>query len=204
MPGIIAPPVGQMPALPLEAGLELFASEPAKPPASLPGSASIPANDASNPLLREPVDEAIYRGSRRSSEGTLSRERWRGIALYGVISLISFLFWVGIWSLMIWNADLLGRLGLTGDLYYLILLPMGLAAAGFLFGVCRSYALYSGKKLGRMLEVIGSAVAFLLVVIPVLAVKPPPGANEVKIGDKVFLHSQQGSYVITAQMSKYN
>jgi hypothetical protein len=29
-------------------------------------------------------------------------------------------------------------------------------------------------------------------------------ANEAKIGDKVFLRSQQGSYVITAQISKYN
>lgn len=206
MPGIIAPPVGQMPDLPPEAGLELFASKPDKPPASapasLPGSTSIRANDVSNPLLREPVDEAIYRDSRRSSEGTLSRERWRGIALYGVISLISFLCGVVLLG-MIWNADLLGHLGLTGNLYYLVLLPMGLVAAGFFFGVLRSYALYSGKKLGRMLEVSSSVVAFLLVVIPVF-VKPPGSANEVKIGDKVFLHSQQGSYVITAQMSKYN
>lgn len=64
---------------------------------------------------------------------------------------------------MIWNADLLGRLGLTSNLYYFILLPMGLAAAGFLFGILRSYALYSGKKRGRILELSGPVVAFLLV-----------------------------------------
>ena len=66
---------------------------------------------------------------------------------------------------MIWKADLLARLGLTGNLYYLVLLPMGLAAAGFLFGVVRSYARYSGKQLGGMLELGGPIVAFLLVVI---------------------------------------
>jgi hypothetical protein len=118
------------------------------------------------------------------------------IFAYGVITLISYLCGVGILSLMIWNADLVGRAGFTGNLYYLILLLMGLAAAGFLFSVLRSYALYSGKKLGRMLELSCSAVAFLLVVIFVLAIKPPPRENEVKIGDKFFLHSQQRSYVI--------
>jgi SEFIR domain/Carboxypeptidase regulatory-like domain len=110
-------------------------------------------------------DELRSSGSRPSSEGALSQERWREIALYGVISLISFLCGVVLLGLMILNADLLGRLGLTGNLYYLVLLPMGLAAAGFLFGVLRSYARYRGKQLGGMLELSGPIVAFLLVVI---------------------------------------
>jgi hypothetical protein len=67
---------------------------------------------------------------------------------------------------MIWNADLLHRLGFTGNLYYLVQLPIAIAA---------------GKKLGRMLELSGSAGAFLLVVILVLAIKTPWRANEVKI-----------------------
>ena len=66
---------------------------------------------------------------------------------------------------MIWKAELLSRLGLAGNLYYLVLVPMGLAAAGFLFGVLRSYARYSGKQLGGMLELGGPIVAFLLVLI---------------------------------------
>jgi hypothetical protein len=80
-------------------------------------------------------------------------------------SLISFLCGIVLLGLLIWNANLLASLGLTGDLYYLVLLPMGLAAAGFLFGVVRSYAWYSGKQLGGMLELGGPIVAFLLVVI---------------------------------------
>src|SRR6202043_726504 len=99
-------------------------------------------------------------GSRPSSQGTLSQERWREIALYGVISLISFLCGVVLLGLMILNADLLGRLGLTGNLYYLVLLPMGLAAAGFLFGVLRSYARYSGKRLGGVWELGGPIIGF--------------------------------------------
>jgi hypothetical protein len=40
-----------------------------------------------------------------------------------MISLISFLCGMVLFGLMIWNADL-------RNLYYLVLLPMGLAAAG--------------------------------------------------------------------------
>jgi hypothetical protein len=138
-----------------------------------------------------------------SEEEALNQKRRKETRFYAVIALISFLCGVSIFGLMIWKADILDRLGLTGNLFYVVLLPMGLAVAGFLFGVLRSYALYSGKKLGRRLELSGPVVAFLLVVILVLAIKPP-WPNEVKIGDKVFLRSQEGSYVITSQIAKYN
>lgn len=101
-----------------------------------------------------------------SAKGDSSnRERQMEIVLYALISLISFLCGVGVLSLMIWNAPLLTRLGLAGNLYYLVLLPMGLAASGFLFGVFHSYARYSGKQLGGTLQLGGPLVAFLLVVI---------------------------------------
>jgi hypothetical protein len=100
------------------------------------------------------------------SNGDVSNlERRKEIALYALISLISFLCGVGVLGLMIWKADLLARLGLTGNLFYIVLLPMALAAAVFLFGVVRSYARYRGKQLGGMLELGGPIVAFLLVVI---------------------------------------
>jgi hypothetical protein len=104
-------------------------------------------------------------GSWPPKQGILSQERGKEIALYGLISLISFLCGVVVLGLMILNANLLGRLGLTGNLYYLVLLPMGLAAAAFFFGVLRSYSRYSGKQLGGRLELGGSIFAFLLVVI---------------------------------------
>jgi hypothetical protein len=110
-----------------------------------------------------------------SGEGVLGQERWREIVLYGVISLISFLCGVVLLGLMIWKADLLARLGLTGNFYYLVLLPMGLAAAGFLFGVLQSFARYRGKQLGGVLELggpIGPIVGFALVVIGGFALVP--------------------------------
>lgn len=100
-----------------------------------------------------------------SKEDGSNEDRRKEIALYALISLISFLCGVVLLGLMIWKAELLSRLGLAGNLYYLVLLPMGFAAAGFLFGVLRSYARYSGKQLGGMFELGGPIVAFLLVLI---------------------------------------
>jgi len=142
--------------------------------------------------------------SHRARKDKLSPKRWKEIALYGLLSLITFLCGAGIFSLLISNSDLLARLGLSGDLQCLILLPMGLAAAASLSGFLRSYALYSGKKLGRVLELSGSAAAFFLVVLIVWAIKPPPNSNEVKIGDQIFLRSWDGSYVIAASSPNSN
>jgi hypothetical protein len=133
-----------------------------------------------------------------SDEEPLDQKRRKEIRFYAVMALISFLCGVAILSLMLW----LARLGLASNLFYFILFPMGIAGAGVLFGVLRSYALSSGKKLGRRLELSGSVVAFLLIVI--LGSIPGFISNEIKIGDKVFLRSQQGSHVMTAQVSKYN
>lgn len=127
-------------------------------------------DEAFSPTLAKPASgaDSTPRGSGGlppSNEDTSNPERRKEITLYAVITVISFLCGVGVLGLMIWKADLLARLGLTGNLFYIVLLPMGLAAAGFLFGVVRSYARYSGKQLGGMLELGGPIVAFLLVVI---------------------------------------
>jgi hypothetical protein len=57
------------------------------------------------------------------------------------------------------------RTTLPDGLYYLILVPLGLAAAAFLFGALRGYAKYSGQVLSGNLELRGPAVLFLLVVV---------------------------------------
>jgi hypothetical protein len=79
---------------------------------------------------------------------------------------------------MLWNAEALKNLGLIGNLYYIVLFPLGLCAAVFLFGVVRSFARYKGEQYGGTLELGGPIVAFVLVVgggfflAPVP--KPPP------------------------------
>jgi hypothetical protein len=137
---------------------------------SNPSPAAGKPNKGSGRSLAKPASGVDSRtgnsgGAPPSNAGTSDSGRWKEIVLYALISLASFLCGVGVLGLLIWKADLLVSLGLTGNIYYIVLLPMGLAAAGFLFGVVRSYARYSGKQLGGMLELGGPIVAFLLVVV---------------------------------------
>jgi SEFIR domain len=134
-----------------------------------------------------------------SKDGGSNEDRRKEIALYALISLISFLCGVVLLILMIWKAELLSRLGLAGNLYYLVLLPMGLAAAGFLFGVLRSYARFSGKQLGGMLELGGPIVAFLLVLIlGFVLVKPAT-----TFPFTVYVHGERGAHDLVLKDSGY-
>jgi hypothetical protein len=94
---------------------------------------------------------------------------------YALIALASFLCGIGVLVLMLWKAEALYKLGLIGNLYYIVLFPLGLCAAVFLFGVVRSFARYKGEQYGGTLELGGPIVAFVLVVGGgfVLVPKPP-------------------------------
>jgi hypothetical protein len=94
---------------------------------------------------------------------------------YALIALASFLCGIGVLLLMLWKAEALYKLGLIGNLYYIVLFPLGLCAAVFLFGVVRSFARYKGEQYGGTLELGGPIVAFVLVVGGgfVLVPKPP-------------------------------
>src|SRR5438094_6939016 len=59
------------------------------------------------------------------------------ILLYALIALVSFVCGIGVLILMLWNAEALTKLGLIGNLFYIVLLPLGLCVAVFLFGVVR-------------------------------------------------------------------
>lgn len=84
---------------------------------------------------------------------------------YALISFGAFLCCVAVLLLLIAFADKLSRYGLLQQVYYLVLVPMGLAAAGFLFGVLKASATYSGKFWGGTLRLSGSVVGAALVVI---------------------------------------
>jgi hypothetical protein len=90
---------------------------------------------------------------------------WNKIAPYAIISLISFLLGTLLVFFMVWKAEKLVALGLSGKLYYIVLLPLGLSVAGFLFGVVQSYATFKGNQLDGNLVLGGPIVGFLLVVI---------------------------------------
>jgi len=127
-------------------------------------------------------------GTRRVSRKQTSDDRWSHIAPYALISLVSFLCGVGLLVLMLWKAEKLVALGLTGNLFYMVLLPLALAAAGFLFGVLRSYASYRGTHLGGVLQLGGPVVLFALVVIGGFVLAPSRATFPIT----VYVHGERG------------
>jgi len=121
------------------------------------------------------------------------------IALYGCVSLISFLLGLLVLILMTWKAEKLTALGLTGNFFYVVLLPLGLAAAGFLFGVLRSYATYRGEHLGGVLQLGGPVVAFALVVIGGFVLVP----NLATFPLTVYVHGEGGPQDLVLRNSGY-
>jgi hypothetical protein len=102
------------------------------------------------------------------------------------LSLIVALLLLG---LMLYHAETLVRLGLIGNLWYLMLLAMGLAVAVFLFLGFRSYSTYTGKVLDGTLTLGGPAVLMLLVVGLGFKFVEPPAA---RFDLTVFVHGEAG------------
>ena len=123
---------------------------------------------------------------------------WEKVAPFALLSAISFLFGVGLLLLLLWNAERLVSLGLVGNLYYIVLLPLGLATAGFLFGVLRSYARYTGKQFGGTLELGGPIVGFALVVIGGFYL-PKPAAESFDV--TVLVRGEKGSHDLVLRNS---
>jgi hypothetical protein len=123
----------------------------------------------------------------------------QAVLLYAIISLVSFLCGVGLLFLMLWKVDSLVSLGLSGNLYYIVLLPLSLAAAGFLFGVLNSYAHYRGRQLGGVLELGGPIIAAALVVIGGFVLVPKPGTFAIT----VYVHGEGGVHDMVLKKSGY-
>jgi hypothetical protein len=110
------------------------------------------------------------------------------VAQFAALAFGAFLLSCLILVLMLGNAEKLVRLGLVGNLYYIVLVPLGLSVATFLFGILRSYAVYTGKVVGGNLELGGPIVGFLLVVILGFVLVPDPSPFAVTI----FVHGEAG------------
>jgi len=142
------------------------------------------------PVPSDPVQEDKPPSATRDRRRTPSSqpESWRQIAPFAVVSLGCFLGALILIALMLWKADLLAKWQLTGPFYYLVLLPLGLMAAGFLFGVLRSYARYSGRHFGGVVELGGPVVLFALTIVGGF-VLPRPVAN---FPLTVYVHGEGG------------
>lgn len=100
---------------------------------------------------------------------------------------------IGLLAVMLWNAPMLVRLGLTGNLWYVLLLLLGLSAAVTVFALFKSYASYKGKVLHGTVEVGGPAVVMLLIVVLGFKLVPAPPA---RFDVTVFVHGEVGRQVL--------
>src|SRR5208282_607036 len=126
---------------------------------------------------------------RRTPQATGSKApQGAGSLFYAIVSLIAFLIGLAILSVILWNAQLLVTLGLTGNFYYVVLLALGLAAAAFLFGVLQSYALFKSRDGWGVLELGGPIVGCALVVVGGFYLVP----NPLPFAITVFIHGEGG------------
>lgn len=128
-----------------------------------------------------------------------SSAAWSRILPFAVLSLSGFIGALVLLALLLWQPETILRLGLVGKFYYLILLPMALGAAAFLFGALRSYATYSGRKLSGKLELGGPIVGAALVVIGGFALPKPaaPGFFDLT----VFVRGEAGLHDLVIRNS---
>jgi hypothetical protein len=86
---------------------------------------------------------------------------------------------------MVSSAPMLVRIGLTGHVWYVLLLLLGLFAAVTVFSLFKSYARYRGKALGGTLELGGPVVVMLVVIVLGFRLVPSPPQ---RFDLTVFLH----------------
>jgi hypothetical protein len=84
---------------------------------------------------------------------------------YAVIGLIALLFGIGLLVLFVLLAPKLIPAGILDQFFYILLLSWGLVCAIVLFGVMKTYARLTYKRLGIVLELGGPVVAAFLVVL---------------------------------------
>lgn len=100
---------------------------------------------------------------------------------YAIISLVAFIIGIGLLLLFIFKADYLTAQGIDEKVFYVLLLPLGLSAAAFLFGAMRSYARYKGKVFSGVLELGGPVVLFILVAAGGFTLVPDTGPFNFRI-----------------------
>lgn len=104
---------------------------------------------------------------------------------YAWISLAAFVLGLILLSVFVNKA---ADPNISHRLFYVLLIPMGLCNAAFLFGAMRSYAAYSGKAWGGMLEIGGPAVIAILTVIGGFVLVPDTKPFDMT----VFVHGTKG------------
>ena len=129
------------------------------------------------------VSDSVKKNSGRALGAPRQPSGWS--PLY---TAVAFLAALSVLCIILSQAESLVRLGLVGNIYYVLLVPLGLAVSAFLFGVLRSYAAYAGKVYGGSIELGGPIVAFALVLV--LGFYLIPNARPFAL--TIFVHGEAG------------
>jgi hypothetical protein len=111
---------------------------------------------------------------------------------YAFISFISLLIGIGLLLLFIYKADAIIGAGISNKIFYILLIPLALASAGFLFGGMKSYATYKGQALGGALELGGPVVLFCLVLVGGFKLVP---ADEAPFNIMIYFEDLNGNSI---------
>ena len=120
------------------------------------------------------------------------RRSWKGLAPFALLAFVAVLFSSLLFAVMFSRAERLVRLGLVGNVYYIIVVSLGVAVAASLFGILKSYSAYSGTVFGGNLVLGGPVVVFFGVVILGFVLVPNPSP----FGITLFVHGEAGSQEI--------
>jgi hypothetical protein len=125
-----------------------------------------------------------------------SADVWSGMPL--VVAAFAAFAGIALLSVMLANGSMLVRLGLTGNVWYVLLLFLGASAAITIFALFKSYARYTGKVLNGTLELGGPTVVMLVIVVLGIWLVPPPRP---RLDVTVFLHGEAGRQVVPLRNS---
>jgi hypothetical protein len=107
---------------------------------------------------------------------------------YAFISIVCLIMGIVLLLFFVYKANDLMASGISKMVFYVLLIPLGLSASGFLFGAMRSYAVFSGNALGGVFELGGPAALFALVIIGGFKLVPENAPFDVTI----FVHGSGG------------
>ena len=92
---------------------------------------------------------------------------------YAVLALIAGVLGIGLLIFYVYRVPALTQAGVNAQVFYVLLLPWGIACAAFLFGAMRSYARFQHRQMDTVLELGGPVVLFALVVVGGFKLVPP-------------------------------
>jgi len=116
---------------------------------------------------------------------------------YVVIALLGLVFAAGFTLFYVYRVPMLVESGVQGQVFYLLLIPWALSCAAFLFGAMKSYARFTHKHFGNVLELGGPVVLFSLVLVGGFKLVPPAETFDLA----VRAHSKDNPLLTSGQIT---